>query len=269
MFRGLVLKAQRSLAPRPGICKDKWKPTDVLFVGNDWSKGLRFHVCNAHAKQLRRFSTYFLYSWIRFMDEATEICQPLLVCKYLMGLNIPIGGAPKYRMFDSLYGFGPPASIANSFSILADFFDASLGVLQGEMLSPLLFALYVSDIDKFLVNKGCQPVSLGGSNFVHILILPDDNVTLAETKQALQFKIDGSGEYFDINDLEVNLVKNKAIVFRRGGRLSKQDIFFYKGSRIEVVKNYTYLGIVFSSSGLFIDACSDRLSKSRVALRSR
>ena len=34
------------------------------------------------------------------------------------------------------------------------FFYVSLGALQGEILSPLLFALYVSDIDKFLVNKG-------------------------------------------------------------------------------------------------------------------
>ena len=69
----------------------------------------------------------------------------------------------------------------------------SQGVLHGEVLSPLLFALYVSDIDKFLDNFGFDPVSLGGNNEIHCVILAD-NVTMAESMPGLQRKINALAE---------------------------------------------------------------------------
>ena len=75
-------------------------------------------------------------------------------------------------------------------------------------------------------------------------------------------------EYFDINDLTVNLSKTNVMVFRRGGSLSRKDKFNYKGQAIEIVNTYTYLGIVMSYTGLFRQACNDRMSKARTALAS-
>ena len=144
----------------------------------------------------------------------------------------------------------------------------SQGVLQGEVLSPLLFALYVSDIDEFINDRMCNPVSLGGSNSVHCLMLADDNVTMAETREGLQEKINALADYFDLNDLTVNLSKTKVMVFRRGGSVSRKDKLYYKGQLIEIVNTYTYLGIVMSYTGLFKQACKDRMSKARSALGS-
>ena len=113
-----------------------------------------------------------------------------------------------------------------------------------------------------------MPVSLGGSNCVHCLMLADDNVTMAESRQGLQDKINALADYFDLNDLIVNLSKTKVMVFRRGGSVSRKDKLYYKGQLIEIVNTYTYLGIVMSYTGVFKQACKDRMSKARSALGS-
>lgn len=44
------------------------------------------------------------------------------------------------------------------------------------------------------------------------------------------------------------------MVCRKGGRLSRDLKFFYDGKEIEIVNQYTYLGVPFSSSGLYNNA---------------
>ena len=99
-------------------------------------------------------------------------------------------------------------------------------------------------------------------------MLADDNVTLAESRPLLQRKINALARYFEINDLTVNLGKTKVMIFRRGGRIADDETFTYLGQPVEIVNTYTYLGIVVSYTGLFWQACNDRLSKARVALTS-
>ncbi|CAG7835902.1 unnamed protein product [Allacma fusca] len=146
------------------------------------------------------------------------------------------------------------------------FYDITRGVLQGEILSPLLFALFISDLDKVLQNNECAPVSLGGSQSVNMLMFADDIVTLAGSKQSLQHKINCLSKYCESNELEINLSKTKDIVFRKGGKLCKSHKWYLSDKSIEIVKNNTYLGIVFSSSGVFYDAMLDRSSKAKRAV---
>lgn len=61
-------------------------------------------------------------------------------------------------------------------------------------------------------------------------------------------------EYFDDLALKLNVGKTKVIVFRKKGRLSVDDVWYYKKRRLETVTSYTYLGIPFCSSGLFGEA---------------
>ena len=52
----------------------------------------------------------------------------------------------------------------------------------------------------------------------------------------------------------VNKEKTKVIIFRKSGRIPNNLMFYYDNSIIEIVNRYSYLGIVFSSGGSFMEA---------------
>ena len=56
-------------------------------------------------------------------------------------------------------------------------------------------------------------------------------------------------EYCDMWDLEVNLDKTKAMVFRNGGIVKRNEKWWYKGKPVDVVSYYNYLGVRISSRG--------------------
>src|SRR5665811_334540 len=93
----------------------------------------------------------------------------------------------------------------------------------------------------------------------------DDNALLGDSKRNLQCKINCLETYCDENYLIVNLKKTKVMVIRRGGKVSKKHVFYYKNEPIEIVSNYTYLGVLFSSSGRFFNACNSFITKSIAA----
>ena len=44
------------------------------------------------------------------------------------------------------------------------------------------------------------------------------------------------------------------MVFRKGGRLPQNLVFYYNNNPIEIVNKFSYLGIVFTASGSFSEA---------------
>lgn len=94
-------------------------------------------------------------------------------------------------------------------------------------------------------DKGFTGVKLSENKSLLMLLYADDLVILGSSKIDLQKKINALRDYCSLNLLQVNIQKTKVIVFRRGGKLSKHDNFFYDDSRLEIVKKYTYLGWFF------------------------
>ena len=119
------------------------------------------------------------------------------------------------------------------------------------LLSPLLFALYISDIERYLKEHEVYGIKINQSTVVDILLFADDTVVLAPTAGALKEKIRLLEVYFDNLDLDVNLGKTKIIVFRKGGCIEKDVKFSFKGKPIEIVDDYVYLGILMTTSSLF------------------
>ena len=54
--------------------------------------------------------------------------------------------------------------------------------------------------------------------------------------------------------LTINISKTKVMIFRKGGTLSRNMVFYYNGVALEIVKDFKYLGIVFTSGGSFSEA---------------
>ena len=78
-----------------------------------------------------------------------------------------------------------------------------------------------------------------------------DDLMLSSTfKAELQRYIDKLASYSEDNCLTVNLKKTKIVVFCKSGKLSK-ELFYFNGTEIQNSSSYKYLGILFSSSGMF------------------
>lgn len=140
------------------------------------------------------------------------------------------------------------------------------GLLQGEVLSPLLFSLYISDIEDILKEFGVAGITIDSNLEIQILLYADDMVVLSATKLGLKMKIRRLEKYFDAHDLKVSLGKTKVVIFRRGGRIPSGTQFTYKGEEIEIVNHYTYLGVPFYSSCVFGNTAKSFKQKGLVAL---
>ena len=127
-------------------------------------------------------------------------------------------------------------------------FSCNIGVRQGECLSPFLFAMYVNDLEQELDNNGINGIDVGMVKIL-LLLYADDIVLFGKTPDELQKSLDILEAYCDRWNLTVNIAKTKVVVFRKGGRLPTQLQFTFKGSNIEIVNKFCYLGIVFTSGG--------------------
>lgn len=150
----------------------------------------------------------------------------------------------------------------------SEFFASRTGVRQGENLSPLLFAIFLNDLEKYLMNKGCKSLSFiekldnsarGGDleDLLKLIVIlyADDTVIMAESEEELQHQLNSLYDYCICNKLEVNTSKTKVMVFTKSKvRLRRIKEFKFGESVLERVEEYTYLGIVFNWNGSFAKA---------------
>ena len=63
-------------------------------------------------------------------------------------------------------------------------------------------------------------------------------------------------------NLEVNLTKTKVVIFSKGN-VTKHMPFMYDGKNVDVVDDYTYLGVVFNRNGSFKKAISKQIAQAK------
>ena len=140
---------------------------------------------------------------------------------------------------------------------LTDAFSPSVGVRQGDNLSPNLFKIFINDLPS-LFDSSDDQVSLNGIDF-SCLLYADDLLLLSTSSKGLQNCIDKLACFCDNNGLVINLKKTNVMTFCKSGRISKEK-YIYKGIEIQHVSTYKYLGIMLSSSGTF-SYCQNDLYK--------
>jgi hypothetical protein len=144
------------------------------------------------------------------------------------------------------------------------FFSCLVGVRQGENLSPVLFAIYLNDLEQFLSKKynglpllkNTVSESLEDDDVtvylnLFILLYADDTILLSENEVELQNALDGMLEYCKLNKLHINTSKTKVMIFSRG-KVRNFPEFKYGDERVEVVDKYTYLGNCLNYNGSLI-----------------
>ena len=141
------------------------------------------------------------------------------------------------------------------------------GVLQGETLSPTLFNLFLNKIVTELEDEGQNGVGWGEGQ-VALLLYADDQVLISSHPLGLQKLINKIASLFKSMNLKVNLTKTKIVVFRRGGKLEKKLKFTWEEETVEIVNEYIYLGVKFSSSGKFTKARQVFSQKANIAIQN-
>ena len=148
---------------------------------------------------------------------------------------------------------------------LSEYFQNEMGLMQGEVLSPLLFSLYVNDFEINFVKNNCPSIEWQMIN-IFLLMYADDMVILAETPSGLQSMLNTLYKYTREWDLNVNVPKTKIVVFRNGGNVTKTEKWIYNGQVLEVVNTFNYLGMLFNHNGKFLQTQKHVAEQGRKAL---
>ena len=82
-----------------------------------------------------------------------------------------------------------------------------------------------------------------------LLLLADDAVLFSESREGLQNNINNLESYCKKEwNLKANEEKTKTVFLRLGHR----DCVFFADQEIKIVNTFSYLGVVFSSGGSFM-----------------
>lgn len=133
---------------------------------------------------------------------------------------------------------------------LSEYYRNTIGLFQGEILSPILYSLYVNDCEMCFIRENCPSVEIGLIN-LFLIMYADDTVLLAESPKSLQEMIDTLYKHNNDCKLTLNVDKTKIMIFRNGGRQRENEYWTYNNVNIDVVDEFNYLGMLFNYNGKF------------------
>ncbi len=145
---------------------------------------------------------------------------------------------------------------------LTEEFETEVGVPQGAILSPFLYAVYINGLHKALSDVGLGVWVLGRR--VPLLLYADDIVLLARSAVELQAMQDVVTVYaqqwrFELNHRKSNVVGNSAQKLQ-----SASSGWVPGGRQLEVVNEYKHLGAesgkLSGAAGRWNSLCTARLS---------
>jgi hypothetical protein len=187
---------------------------------------------------------------------------------FLKLLRCEISG-PFYKVIKDMYQKVTASVKSQSGNSLSGIFPINKGVKQGDVLSPLLFNIFINDIIPLLQEPDCQPPSLI-EQLVGCLLYADDLVIISTSPEGLQRSLDKLHSYCTKWKLELNLTKSKVMSFSKHKNTPKEK-FTFAGEELEKVEKYTYLGFEIASNGAFKiaeKAIADKAARAMFKLKS-
>ncbi|UYV72353.1 hypothetical protein LAZ67_9002758, partial [Cordylochernes scorpioides] len=204
-----------------------------------------------------------LYVFFVDLRKAFDTVPHSLLWKKLTNLGV------SYQFIHAIRNYYEQATVAVRWrGSITENIKIHSGVLQGEPLSPLLFILFMTDLIKMYDNSDLTSVYLPEFGDVHLLMYADDIAIIGESRVNLQKKINLLKEYLDVNEMTLNESKSKVMVFRNGGKPSREDRWYWNGKPLTVTRRYNYLGYPLVSTTKTTQAANLFKGKALVAINA-
>ena len=137
-----------------------------------------------------------------------------------------------------------------------------------ENLSPVLFALFLNDLEIFLIQKNCRGIDIDFSSDqlvlyleLFILLQADDTVIFGTDVESIQHSLNIFYEYSSLWKLNINFSKSKIMIF--GSR--NDDRFHLKlgDNVLSICKELEYLGIYFTKTRSFYTVMKHNIDQAK------
>ncbi len=168
-----------------------------------------------------------------------------------------------YRVLDAIYK--STENRVRTAEGLTNVFRLSKGVRQGCPLSPLLFNIFIADLEQYLKGKQEGGVVINGIK-IWLLAYADDMVLMAVDPKQMQEMLNALSRYLRWKGLELNYGKSKMQIFKKSGKRARAENWSWEGEVVEVVKVFKYLGVMMQCNNGFEEHIRYIKKKARIGL---
>ena len=126
-------------------------------------------------------------------------------------------------------------------------FPIRSGVLQGSLISPQLYSVFIDDVAEAINDAGiANGLPLGGRQY-RLLLYADDIVLMSNSRRAMQAMLDICSRHASLNRYRYGVAKCELLA---SAPIPDTQPLTLSGLPLAVSKRFTYLGCTFSSDGV-------------------
>jgi len=130
----------------------------------------------------------------------------------------------------------------------SSFFNCNVGVRQGECLSPILFILFINDMEEQM-SRNFEGIDMGTLKLM-LLLYADDTVIFGDSPDNLQAGLNAMTDFCRDRKITINHEKTKIMIFEKRQHVP-DFIWTLDGNNLEVVSEFKYLGLNFGKTGKY------------------